>query len=200
MAPVPPGEHTYLYARPALTVDTVVVAAEAPPKAPPKVLLIRRGHAPFEGMWATPGGFVDAGETMRGAAARELAEETTLDAAAIDLVQVGVFDTPGRDPRGWIVGAIYGALVPAADPRARGADDAVEARWFDVSEVPLPLACDHQLVLAEAFRRLAAEAAAMAQPAVAAALRAAAERLDGAWQISDDCRAFGAVEPASRRL
>ncbi len=43
-----------------------------------EVLLIKRGHYPYEGMWALPGGFMDMEETLEEAVARELKEETGL--------------------------------------------------------------------------------------------------------------------------
>ena len=67
--------HTYEYARPSVTVDVVIVTREAVPR----VLLIRRKKEPFAGAWAIPGGFVDPGETLAAAAARELREETGVE-------------------------------------------------------------------------------------------------------------------------
>ena len=54
--------HSYEHPRPALTVDVAVLRGD-------RVLLIRRDRPPFEGCWALPGGFVDAGETLAAAAA-----------------------------------------------------------------------------------------------------------------------------------
>ena len=52
-----------------LTADIILLVGH-------EVLLIRRGHDPFRGSWALPGGFVDAGEVVLAAAERELMEET----------------------------------------------------------------------------------------------------------------------------
>ena len=78
------GEYTYKYPRPGLTVDTAIIMASEPPK----ILLIKRKKDPFAGTWALPGGFVDEGERLIDAAARELKEETSLDAGQVPLVQV----------------------------------------------------------------------------------------------------------------
>lgn len=73
------------------------------------------------------GGFVDEGEELGAAAARELEEETGLSAREAGLTQVGAFGEPGRDPRGWCVSVAYAALLPA-QAEVLGADDAEEAQ------------------------------------------------------------------------
>src|SRR5437763_1896412 len=63
---------TYDYPRPAVAVDIVIVTR----KKKPRVLLIRRKHEPFAGMWSIPGGHVEMKETLEAADRRELFEET----------------------------------------------------------------------------------------------------------------------------
>lgn len=132
------------YPRPMLTVDVVVLAAAQTPE----VLLIQRGNPPYEGRWALPGGFVEEGEQVEQAAPRELAEETGLTVDGLRLL--GVYDTPGRDPRGWTVSVVYLAALERSQTVA-GADDAADARWFAVDTLP-ELAFDHALILADAMR------------------------------------------------
>jgi 8-oxo-dGTP diphosphatase len=127
---------------PALTVDVVALAG-APPRS---VLLVERANDPFAGSWALPGGFVEAGERVAAAAARELYEETAIEAGALELL--GVYDTPGRDPRGPTVSIVY-VLRTAGEPTVRGGDDARAARWCALDALPA-LAFDHPLVIADA--------------------------------------------------
>ena len=107
------GQHTYRYPRPGLTVDACIVAEQK--ESNPRVLLIQRKHEPFAGAWALPGGFVDEGEPLNVAAARELQEETSVDPSTIAIEQVGAYGDPGRDPRGWTVTVAYCAIVPSTD-------------------------------------------------------------------------------------
>ncbi|WP_326807856.1 NUDIX hydrolase [Streptomyces sp. NBC_01775] len=117
------------------TADVVAVTSDG------RVLLIERRWDPFEGRWALPGGHVDAGETSRAAAARELAEETGVHVDPVDLRQLGTFDRPDRDPRGRYVTVAYLARVPADTPILAG-DDARTAHWWPLTGLP-GLAFDH---------------------------------------------------------
>jgi 8-oxo-dGTP diphosphatase len=139
---------TYKYPRAALTVDGVVFGFDAEEL---KVLLIRRGHAPFKGKWAMPGGFVEMDETLDEAARRELEEETGLH--VVFLEQLYTFGAVRRDPRGRVVSVAYYALVELVRHPAKGASDASDARWFPVARPPA-LAFDHAAILRTALERL----------------------------------------------
>jgi len=109
------------------------------------VLLVRRGWPPYAGLWALPGGHVDAGERPEEAAARELVEETGLRAEGLELV--GVYAEPDRDPRGRYVTWAYATWLPAA-PTPTAGDDATAARWVPVDQaIHDGLAFDHEQIL-----------------------------------------------------
>ena len=140
--------HTYDHARPALTVDGVVFGVDG---GELKVLLIERGLEPFKGQWALPGGFVQAGETLDAAVARELEEEAGL--SGVFLEQLYTFGAVDRDPRERVVSVAYYALVNLSGHTTRAATDAADARWFPAAAPP-PLAFDHADILAMALNRL----------------------------------------------
>jgi 8-oxo-dGTP diphosphatase len=140
-------KYSYDYPRPAVTVDIVVVTKARGPK----VLLIRRKHDPFAGKWALPGGFVDMDETLETAARRELREETSVETA--ELVQLYTYGDPGRDPRGRTISVAYLARVDPRHVVPRAGDDAADAAWFPLTDLP-ELAFDHATILADARKFL----------------------------------------------
>jgi 8-oxo-dGTP diphosphatase len=115
------------------------------------VLLVQRGHAPHQGAWAFPGGFVAIDQALEDAALRELEGETGLK--DIHLEQLYTFGDPHRDPRGRVISVPYLALVPGPPPEPRAGDSAAQARWCPAYDHPT-LAFDHEAVLACAVRRL----------------------------------------------
>lgn len=129
---------------PLVTTDCVIVDARG------RVLLIKRGHEPFKGHFALPGGFVEAGETVEEACRREVKEETGLKPRKLQLI--GVYSKPGRDPRGATVAVAYFAQVKAA--RAVAGDDAVDTLWA-AEWKRLSLAFDHKDIIRDALRMLA---------------------------------------------
>ena len=139
--------YQYRYEHMAVTTDCVIFTYE---DWKLKVLLVRRGGEPCKGKWAFPGGFLRNDETAEQGALRELFEETTL-APSSPIVQLGVFSDPDRDPRERVITIAYYALVKPSE--VTGGDDADEARWFAVDELP-PLAFDHDKIFAEAMERL----------------------------------------------
>src|SRR5712691_3993258 len=125
---------------PALTTDCVIFDPAG------RVLLVRRGHAPFAGSHALPGGFVELGETVEAACKREVREEVGVEVS--DLSLVGVYSDPARDPRGHTVSTAFVTVLPSA-VRAHSGSDAASAEW--VSDWRhLNLAFDHAKILANA--------------------------------------------------
>jgi 8-oxo-dGTP diphosphatase len=138
--------YTYEHPRPALTVDIVLFANIIDALS---ILLIQRKHPPFKGMWALPGGFVDMDETLEQAAIRELEEETGVSGAALE--QFYVFDAIDRDPRQRIISVVFVSVVNA-EPGIKAGDDASEAKWFNILELP-NLAFDHAEIIKKALEK-----------------------------------------------
>jgi 8-oxo-dGTP diphosphatase len=129
------------FRNPAPTVDVVILLAGD------RVVLVRRKNPPRE--WAIPGGFVDEGERLDLAAAREAAEETGLSVTLLE--QFHSYSDPARDRRRHTISTVY--LATAAG-QPRGGDDAAEARAFAWNALPDPLAFDHREILADVRRYL----------------------------------------------
>ena len=142
------GQHTYRYPRPMVTVDAVVFTVRG---GRLEVLLVKRGHEPFKGMWALPGGFVDMDEELGDAAARELYEETGM--SGIRLEQCHTFGAAGRGRRGRVITVAYAGLADWRAHAPRADDDAADAGWLPVAGLP-DLATDHNCVVAWAVRWL----------------------------------------------
>ncbi|HEY7459641.1 MAG TPA: NUDIX hydrolase [Xanthobacteraceae bacterium] len=126
--------------QPSLAVDCAVFDTTA------RLLLIRRRHPPFQGQYALPGGFIEYGETVEQAAARELVEETGLVSTRLTLI--GVYSDPKRDPRGHVVSVAYLAAVTHYD--AKPGDDAVRAE-FVANWRSESLAFDHDRIARDAW-------------------------------------------------
>lgn len=134
--------YTYEYPRPAVTVDAIVYALQ---EGKLYVLLIQRKKDPFAGLWAFPGGFMDMDEPPEVAVKRELAEETGIEGE--EFIQLGAYGAVDRDPRHRTVSIAYITLINGELPEVNGADDAANARWFDLQELPEALAFDHDIIL-----------------------------------------------------
>lgn len=139
-------KYHYRYPHPSVTTDCVIFGFDGTRL---RILLVQRGIEPFKGQWAFPGGFLKMDESAEEGALRELHEETGLKAAYIK--QFHTFSAPHRDPRERVITIAYYALVRMEE--VKGGDDAADARWFALDEVP-SLAFDHDLILRTALKEV----------------------------------------------
>ncbi len=148
MATSTSAKYCYKYPHPAVTSDVVVFTISDNKL---KLLLIKRGRDPYKGFWAIPGGFLELHEGLEECAKRELREETGLD--DLYLEQLCTFGHPKRDPRERVISVAYFALVPPPGNALQPADDAVDAAWFTLDQLPT-LAFDHTEIVDMAHKRL----------------------------------------------
>ena len=137
---------TYDYPRPAVSADVLVLDRDLN-----SILLIQRKKAPFALSWALPGGFMEMDESADVGAIRELKEETGLVINSVQ--QIGAYSSVDRDPRGRVVTIAFFATASESDYFA-AADDAADARWFSVNDLP-DLAFDHAEIVSDGLQRFA---------------------------------------------
>ena len=135
---------TYDYPRPCVTTDCLIFRKM---ELGWSLLLIERGNEPFKGCWALPGGFLEMEEDLDACAARELQEETGL--TGISLHQLCAFGAPKRDPRHRTISIAFWG-IDDTQQQAVGSDDAAQARWFVLDQLP-SLAFDHELIIQKAL-------------------------------------------------
>lgn len=133
------------------TADVVLFAVI---EGQPSVLTVRRGKEPYRGALALPGGHLTPGEEPREAAVRELREETGITVQHTSLTLLGVYDEPGRDPRGRVISSSFvGRLLDPAIPHA--GSDAAAADWVAVKVLlsnETMIAFDHRDIIRDALR------------------------------------------------
>jgi ADP-ribose pyrophosphatase YjhB (NUDIX family) len=107
--------------RPVVAVGGVIVRDAA-------ALIVRRGKEPLRGRWSIPGGAVEAGETLVGAVIREMREETSLEVAVVELLQIvePLFrDAAGNLQHHYVIHDFLCSAPPLAEPRAGGDAEAI---------------------------------------------------------------------------
>jgi 8-oxo-dGTP diphosphatase len=142
-----------------VAVSTVIFTLRRLPGAdcPALVLpLVRRTRDPFAGLWALPGGWLDAAEGLDTAASRTLAETTGLTPSYLE--QLYAFGDVGRSPSR-VVSIVYWALLRADEVDAQVAAHAAgltapeNVEWFAAASLP-HLAFDHNQIVDYALWRL----------------------------------------------
>jgi len=138
--------YSYDYPRPAVTTDVILITNDKPAQ----VLLIKRANNPFQALWAFPGGFVEMDEDLPIAALRELQEETGIK--DVTITQFKTYGAIHRDPRHRTITVVYYAVLDRTI-KAQGMDDAADARWFAIDDLP-QLAFDHHDIIKEVIEAL----------------------------------------------
>lgn len=100
-----------------------------------KVLLVKRGNEPSQGLWSIPGGLVQLGERVRDAGIREVREECNLDVEPEDVISVVDLILKDKEEKvkyhyvliDYLATYIGGNLTPQSD--------VTDAGWFSLQEL-----------------------------------------------------------------
>ncbi|MEM2974226.1 MAG: NUDIX hydrolase [Candidatus Micrarchaeia archaeon] len=122
-----------------LAVDVII-------RTPKGIVLIDRKTFPKG--WALPGGFVEYGETIKQAAAREAKEETGLDVRIVR--HFHTYTDPKRDPRGYVISAVFVADAKGKI-KSRARSDVKNVKIFTKKTIPKRMVFDHAKILRDYF-------------------------------------------------
>ena len=116
-----------------------------------RVVLIRRGQPPDAGEWSIPGGGIELGEPIDEALRREVREETGLEIAVGDFLEI--YERIERDAAGAVrfhfVVLDYRCTVVGGE--LRPGDDAADVALVDPADL-------HRYAMADSVRRVIAAA------------------------------------------
>ncbi|HEX4746282.1 MAG TPA: NUDIX hydrolase [Gaiellaceae bacterium] len=108
-----------------------------------RVLLGRRAHAPWYGLWGAPGGFCEFGEHPAETVVREVREEIGCDVEVADYLGTWIdvyADDPAEPDAGVINVAYYCATLTSDSPAHPDPAEVSELAWFAWDELPAELA------------------------------------------------------------
>lgn len=114
----------YFYENPLPVVSAIVVQDR-------RILLVKRGRAPYKGLWCLPTGFAETGESIEDAALRELEEEAGIQGKITGLVDVDS-----------CTNYFYGDLIfvtfeiEYGGGLLRYGDDSVGVEYFPLQKIP----------------------------------------------------------------
>ena len=131
-----------LYENPAAASAGLVLDEQA------RVLLVRRAIEPFRGQWALPAGYQEVDEPPAQTAVREVLEETGIRVEVLSLFDLIFVPEDLRRPANV---AIYRCRPLGGELRA--GEDALEAAWFALDQLPPDLGFDNGPRILERLRR-----------------------------------------------
>ena len=114
------------------------------------VLLVRRAVNPAKGMWALPGGYMDAGEMPEAALRREVLEEVGLAVTVARLLAIYPMVNGNGSSQGIVLA--YRAVPLDGETELTPQDDVSEAGWFGQDELPVELAFESTTTQLAAWR------------------------------------------------
>lgn len=96
-----------------------------------QILWIKRGINPYKGLWTFPSGYLESGESLQEAAARELTEETGINIPSSELIPFGILSITPINQIYFIFHASCDTAVSAELTR-----EVSDWGWFSESEAP----------------------------------------------------------------
>jgi len=134
------------WGEPSVTTDVVAYNGD-------QILLIRRKNKPYQNYFCLPGGFFEKTDAdLDAGAAREFREETTLDYHPSKFEQIKTYGH-NFDPRMKICDVAFSVRIHAKDmDKAVGSDDAAEAKWFNINDLP-PLGFHHAQIIRDFMKK-----------------------------------------------
>lgn len=127
-----PCPHCGRFANRGISIDAVIIKGD-------EIALVKRGGEPFKDWWAIPGGYINWDESAEEAVKREVKEETNLEVTKMEFVRA--CSLPERHIKQTIT-LVY--LVEEPKGKIKAGDDAAEAKWVPLTELPEELAFDHK--------------------------------------------------------